>query len=396
MDNLPRSVDGGIERLIEEGYLLYRRGAYLVAAIPYLDSEGRPQRGLLVDTLNLDPDGRVRTAPTNHQMYFIGQQPHDSQGRILFGGAGSNNTPLFDGLTSSFFWSWKQLDSAGAKRDYQSLYEKVTEYATYISGPAEAKFPNFTVTPFASSLEEERPCPFPFEDMNSARANLLELDRVLEDESILVIGAGGTGSYIFDLLSKARVKNISIYDYDYLDLHNAFRIPGATKREEIGQPKVEVLAQRYEGWHSGTTFISEKLGENSGPLFRGKTFAFLAIDKISPRRTIAKMLREMGIPFIVVGMGLHHGDPGLTGIVDTTLIDGATPQEIFDEVAGDHLEDIPDEYQQNIQTVELNALNASMAVFMYKRYRGYYASNRKVHQAMFTLSSMQLDLECET
>ena len=55
--------------------------------------------------------------------------------------------------------------------------------------------------------------------------------------------------------------------------------------------------------------------------------------------------------------------------------------------------DLPDEYQKNIQTVELNALNAAMAVFMYKKYRGYYASGRSVYQASFTTSSMQLDRE---
>ena len=45
-------------------------------------------------------------------------------------------------------------------------------------------------------------CPFPFEDMNSARANLGELDKLIESDSIAIIGAGGTGSYIFDLVSK--------------------------------------------------------------------------------------------------------------------------------------------------------------------------------------------------
>jgi hypothetical protein len=92
-------------------------------------------------------------------------------------------------------------------------------------------------------------------------------------------------------------------------------------------------------------------------------------------------------------MGLHHGSPGLTGIIDTTLIDKETAPLIFEEVAGAQMVDLPDEYQKNIQTVELNALNAATAVFMYKRYRGYYASGRLVYQASFTTSSMQFDRE---
>ena len=76
MEKLPESIDGHIERLLCEGYALYRRGAYIVAAIPYIDAQGNPNTGLLVDTLNLDGDGRVLVAPINHQIYFIGQQPY--------------------------------------------------------------------------------------------------------------------------------------------------------------------------------------------------------------------------------------------------------------------------------------------------------------------------------
>ena len=393
MEKLPQSVNRSIERLLEEGYALYRRGIYIVAAVPYLDSAGNPHTGLMIDTLNLDPDGRVRVAPANHQMYFVGQQPYDDKGRILFGGAGANAVPLFDGKMSSFYWSWKQLDSAGNKRDYHDLYEKFTEYSAYISGPAEEKFPEYKITPFAGRAQGETTCPFPFEDMNSARANLCELDKLIESDSIAIIGAGGTGSYIFDFLSKTRVQKIKIFDFDIFDLHNAFRIPGATNREELGQPKVDVIKTRYEGWHAGAKFVEAKLDGESEAYLDGVTFAFLAVDKIGPRRDIAKLLRAKGIQFIVVGMGIHHGNPGLTGMVETTLIDEKTAPYAFEEIAGEQLVDLPDEYQKNIQTVELNAFNAAMAVFMYKKYRGYYASGRSVYQASFTTSSMQIDRE---
>lgn len=393
MEKLPQSVDGSIQRLLDEGYALYRRGTYIVAPVPYLDAEGNPHTGLMVDQINFDADGRVRIAPTSHQMYFVGSQPYDDKHRILFGGNGSTSAPLFDGKKASFYWSWKPLDEAGNKRDYHSLYEKFTEYIAYVSGPAEAKFPEFEAAPFMGIGETDADCPFPFEDMNSARANLGELDKLLADDCVAIIGAGGTGSYIFDLISKARVRKIKLFDFDIFDLHNAFRIPGATDREELGQPKVDVIEQRYRGWHRGIEVVEAKLDGQSVALLEGVTFAFLAVDKIGPRRDIAKLLLARGIPFIVVGMGIHHGHPGLTGMVDTTLIDHATAPDVFDEIAGDQLVDLPDEYQKNIQTVELNALNASIAVFMYKKYRGFYASGKSVYQASFTISSMQLDRE---
>ena len=395
MKNLPQSINGDIERLLDEGYAIYRRGAYIVVNVAYLDVEGNPQIGLMVDSLNLDQDGKVRATPTNHQMYFVGLQPYDDQGRILFGGAGLCTHPLFDGKLASFYWSWKPKDSAGIMRDYFNLYEKISDYATYISGPVEAKFEDYKITPYIKITEAEAlVCPFPFADMNSARANLGELDKRIESDSIAIIGAGGTGSYIFDLISKTRVQQIKVFDYDILDLHNAFRIPGATDRQELGQSKISILEQRYKGWHKGSEFIESKLDGNSGASFEGVNFAFLAVDKMAARREIAKLLREKNIPFIVVGMGIHHGNPGLIGMVDTTLIDDKTAPLIFDEIAGDQLIDLPDEYQKNIQTVELNALNAAIAVFMYKKYRGYYASSRSVYyQASFTTSSFLLNRE---
>lgn len=393
MELLPPSEDSSIQRLLDEGYALYRRGPYLVMPVPYLDAAGEPHTGLLVDTINLDADGQARTLPMNHQMYFIGEQPHDHEGRILFGGNGGSVTPLFDGKSSSFYWSWKPLGDDGAKRDYVSLHEKFTEYAYYIAGPAEAKFPAFKTTPFEDIGNADADCPFPFDDMNSARANLSELDRLLADDTIAIIGAGGTGSYIFDLISKTRVKAIRLCDFDTFEIHNAFRIPGATHREELGQPKVWVIKERYAGWHKGVVALEEQIDGSSTSLLEGVTFAFLAVDKIAARREVAKLLLARGIPVAIVGMGLHHGNPGLTGMVDTTLLDAASSDSAITEVIGDHLIDIPDEYQKNIQTVELNALNAAMAVFIYKKYRGYYAGGHSTYQATFTISTMQLDRE---
>lgn len=393
MQKLPSSEDGSIQRLLDAGFALYRRGPYLVMPVPYLDASGEPRTGLMVDTINQDADGQARTQPMNHQMYFIGDQPYDHEGRILFSGNGASVVPLFDGKSSSFYWSWKPLGDDGAKRDYVSLEEKFTEYAFYVSGPAEAKHPRFKVAPFADIGQVDEDCPFPFDDMNSARANLSELDRLLAEDTVAIIGAGGTGSYIFDLISKTRVKAIRLYDFDAFDIHNAFRIPGATHREELGQPKVRVIEQRYANWHKGTKAIEEKLDGMSWDLLDGVTFAFLAVDKIAARREIAKLLLAHEIPVVIVGMGLHHGNPGLTGMVDTTLLDTASSADVIAEVIGDNLVDIPDEYQKNIQTVELNALNAAMAVLMYKKYRGYYAGGHSTSQATLTISTMQLDRE---
>src|SRR5207302_2715865 len=125
----------------------------------------------------------------------------------------------------------------------------------------------------------------------------------------------------------------------------------------------DVVERSCRGWHSGTQIIEAKLDGESAGFLTAVTFAFIAVDKIASRRQIAQLLLAHEIPFIVVGMGLHHGNPGLTGMVETTVIDAETAPFVFEEIAGEQLVDLADDYDKNIQTVELNALNAAMAVF---------------------------------
>lgn len=391
MVGLPPSEDGGIQRLLDEGYTIYRRGQFIVGLVPYLNSAGELSEGLIADTFNFDGNGQVRTAPINHQMFFVGEQPFGLDGNPLFQGSAPNSTLLFDGRVSSFYWSWKKKAPDGQLVDYPSLYDKFVAYMGEIAAPAVHKFPGRSVTPYSDSLNSAGETPFPMADMNSARANIGHLDDKISQECVAVIGAGGTGSYILDLLSKCSVKEIRIFDDDIYDVHNAFRVPGPTSREELGQPKVDILQQRYGEWHNGIRIYDPKLNAESAAFLEGVTFAFLAVDKVDARRDVARILHAQGIPFINVGLGLQASENGLAGLVETNLVTPETSHVALSEIADDRFKDLPDEYDSNIQTVELNALNAAIAVFAYKRHKGYYTSFGLVHQLLFTTQTMQVD-----
>ena len=57
-------------------------------------------------------------------------------------------------------------------------------------------------------------------------------DRI-RGQSIAIIGLGGTGAYILDLVAKTPVKGIHLLDSDYIEWHNFIRAPGAPTAEEI-------------------------------------------------------------------------------------------------------------------------------------------------------------------
>jgi len=62
-----------------------------------------------------------------------------------------------------------------------------------------------------------------------------EITRRLELEKVAIIGLGGTGSYILDLVAKTPVKEIHLFDADALLNHNAFRHPARPRSRNFGR-----------------------------------------------------------------------------------------------------------------------------------------------------------------
>ena len=58
-------------------------------------------------------------------------------------------------------------------------------------------------------------------------------------KKIIILGLGGTGSYILDLVAKTPVKEIHLYDGDTFYQHNAFRSPGAPSSDELRARQTE-------------------------------------------------------------------------------------------------------------------------------------------------------------
>ena len=80
---------------------------------------------------------------------------------------------------------------------------------------------------------------FKYPDANSNRAGISDLNMKFEGQKIAIIGIGGTGSYILDLIAKTNVAEIHIYDGDVFQLHNAFRAPGACAADTFPKDKTE-------------------------------------------------------------------------------------------------------------------------------------------------------------
>ncbi len=94
---------------------------------------------------------------------------------------------------------------------------------------------------------------------------------------------------------------------------------------------------------------------------------------------------EYGVPFVDVGMGLEKANSSLVGIVRTSYCDPAQNDNIPDSIPRVVNEDGDDLYTSNIQTNELNALNAVMAVIKWKKHCDFYVDLEGEGSSIYTL-----------
>lgn len=367
-----RSPD--LSRLAEEGYALrIENGHLVVEEIAYLDSSRNIRRGAFV--CPLDASDQRTVPPATHVMMFSGNSPHDRHGRPIaaLGRTGPAMQALGD-LRIQHAFSNKPRDGNGL-RGYRDYYEKITAYEAIILGEVHIIDPSATSKVGALPPTVSDNDPFTFPDSASARAGITELTSVFKDETVAIIGLGGTGSYIFDHVAKSPVPNIRLFDPDRFFPHNAFRSPGAPTRSQLQPPpfKVDYHADRYSQMKNGITAYKVKLKADNLHLLDGTTFAFVSMDPGPEKSVVVAKLEEMGIAFVEVGMGLHQTARGIGGTLRAVLSttetrDAVRPHIPLDNPGQDRL------YTTNIQVSDLNSFNADMAVQLWKGHRGFYAN----------------------
>jgi len=368
------NLSADLARLVEEGYAVrIDSGHLIVEEIPYLDESGKIRRGAFV--CPLDATDQSTLPPTDHVMSFAGGMPHDHNGRPLETlGRTSPRCGKVSGLTAQHGFSNK-LRGPDGQRNYTDYYEKVKTYEALIIGEVQSVDPTATARVGALEPSSSDDDPFVFPDSASARAGTTALVAKLKGEIVAHIGLGGTGSYIFDHVAKAPVRESRLIDGDRFYPHNAFRAPGSPSRSELQPPqyKVEYYAARYRQMKKNILTYPVHLSGSNLFLLDGVTFAFVSVDAGPDKGTIIAELERRNIPFVEVGMGLHIGSQGIGGTLRAVLStddnrDGARPHIPVEDIGADHI------YAENIQISDLNSLNADMAIQLWKGHRGFYAN----------------------
>lgn len=371
-------------------HLLIRNGYLLIRDVPYVTAAGVVREdGVLVSQLETTVvDGReVAAQPTKHVAYWIGEHPCHANGeKIRSFENPSGPTEIGGGLMSDFTFS--------AKADYRDYCHKMRAYLGWIVGEAQKLRPEVKAETFpVYATEEDDDDVFQYIDTAASRVHISTDNEKLEGQRVAIVGVGGTGSYVLDLVAKTRVTEIRLFDGDVFHPHNAFRSPGAWSLAELEQKKSKVdnLVDIYSKLRrKGLVKYAEPLGPDNLHLLEGVNFVFLCLDAGKPKRAIVDWLIEKGISFIDVGLGITRAPNGLQGIVQVVSSTAQKRDHIDRRMSFGREAEEENEYETNIQIAELNALNAALAVIRWKRFLGFYRDAGGEHFSSYQIATGEL------
>jgi hypothetical protein len=383
-----RSPD--LKRLRDEGYDLEIRSAHLlIKSVPHVNSRQEIKLGTLVSDLCLAGD--TTTIPRDHVALFAGDYPCNKDGSAIKQIMNQTlNQQIDKDLVVNFSFSSKPPDG------YKDYYDKMTTYIAIISNPARSIDPDVTARIFPVVESAQSESVFNYWDTASSRAGIGAATRKLEIGKLGIVGMGGTGSYLLDLIAKTPVKEIHLFDGDKFLNHNAFRSPGAPSVDELrsNPQKVNYFKEQYSKMHRHIIAHDFYVDASNVDQLREMSFVFLSLDRGGNKRLIIERLEEWGIPFIDVGLGVDLVDEAIGGILRVTTSTANKREHVWTKQRVPFSnEDAGNDYSRNIQIADLNALNATLAVIKWKKLAGFYRDLEQEHYSVYTIDGSMLTNE---
>ena len=286
--------------------------------------------------------------------------------------------------------------SQGSPEDDESASDLIHRYAKQIVGAVSAA--GYSETAFLTKRG-----PFKISNTFEARAAIGPVQDRIRDQRIAIIGLGGTGAFVLDLMVKTPVAEIHLLDSDAIEWHNLMRAPGAPTCEEIkALQKAEIRKVDY--YHSKYTALREGIYPHAVRVDNSTMFAeflsahpvdyaFVCIDQRKdcdlPRQdAVYSALSEVGVPFIDSGVSIMLENGAIGGGVTTSAY-GAGSIEWRESIPNARVDgDVPG--YRNVQLPEVNALAASLAVMEWRRRTEQYVSKSTSFLHKFRLETPRI------
>ena len=369
-----------LQHLVEDGFdVEVRDGNLLIHHVPFVNSEGQVVYGILVSELSTN--GEQTIVPGRHEVWVVGGVPHDHQGNKISIIADEEKLDYGQGLVASCRLSGKPHGEM--PRDY---HHKITNYVDLLGRYARAIDSTATFQHYPARESSEEESVFKYHDAATSRAGLSAITAKLRAQKVAIVGLGGTGSYVLDLIAKTPIVEIHLYDDDALYAHNAFRAPGAASLDELRQTpsKVQYFSEKYDPMRRNIVPHPTRITEDNIGELAGFDFVFLTMDAGPAKRMIVETLSALGQAFIDCGMGVQREENSLRGTLRVTAAIPGHYEHLVRRVSYTDVE--ADEYDWNIQTADLNMMNAAMAVLKWKKLAGYYVDRKQELNSTFVVA----------
>ncbi len=250
MSPKPIVLDPDIQSLQDEGLSVeVVHGHLLVRRVPYVNAGGKVALGVMVT--DLAGNVGALSKPRDHQIWFTGEVPCYANGKPIRSlNCTEGQRELWQGLAVNHRFSSKPMGQPDFPQTHSA---KIRHYLALITPEAKAVELEATPYVFEPVVSFDAEHIFNYWDTASTRAGILAVTEKLAHSRVAIVGLGGTGSYVLDLMAKTPVQEIHLFDGDRFEQHSAFRAPGAASIEDIAAkiPKVEYFATIYARMRKG-------------------------------------------------------------------------------------------------------------------------------------------------
>ena len=131
----------------------------------------------------------------------------------------------------------------------------------------------------------------------------------LLQSTVAVVGAGGLGSTVVELLARQGIGHLIIIDDDRFAEENLNRQILSTE-ENLGQYKVTAAAKRVRQINSAIdvkSFRERLTGDNAQSLLSGARVVVDGLDNLSSRIVVGQICRQLAIPYVYASIGGFNG-----------------------------------------------------------------------------------------
>ena len=383
MYNKQINLSSDIIQLCNDGYEVEIKDNFLlIHNIPYFNEERKICKGVLISKLGVKGNQIFQTQ--DHTVFFKGNKPCDEKGVPL--NSIINNSRyqnLSVNLSANHMFSSKPIGG------YRNYYHKMESYINMMTNHVQNKYPKHTAKTFRVLKDSGEISPFVYVDTNSIRADVLSVNHKLSGLKIGIIGLGGTGSYILDMVSKTYVKEIHLFDGDVFNQHNAFRSPSAAPIDILDKnvKKVDYYKSLFGNIHEGIISHEMYIDQSNLSLLQKLDFVFITIDKGSIKKLIFNFLEDSDISFTDCGIGVINKENSLLASIRTNCSVSGFRDHIWkDKISFEDDDDKDNIYSSNIQLCELNVMNACLAVMKWKQVYGVYHDLGKTYSSIYNSS----------